>query len=146
MGIDLLVGKPPRVRSVAILRRTRKRYLRSATSLIQTAVPGGARQVDDGEVTRDNTKHPKFLAVSEYQPRNWPGGRSPAPRSVSRAVEQLLAVYQSAAAPGRAALERGGGNFDVTETLRELQNKMVEASTIWNLKRQRSAANLRIAK
>ncbi len=82
----------------------------------------------------------KFLAVSEYR-RNrqmaYNQEHNITPRSVSRAVEDSLAVYQSARAKAAMVLNEAGGNFDVTETLRELQEEMVEASN--NLEFEKAA-------
>ncbi len=127
-GLDL-----PEVSLVAILDADKEGYLRSATSLIQTA--GRAARHLHGEVilyAEVRTRSiEKFLAVTEYR-----RGRQLAynqehhitPRSVSRAVEDSLAVYQNTRQRAEMVLRETGGNFDVTETLRSLQEEMLEAS------------------
>jgi excinuclease ABC subunit B len=127
-GLDL-----PEVSLVAILDADKEGYLRSATSLIQTA--GRAARHINGEVIlyasvmTESIK--KFLAVSGYRRQRqlaYNKEHHITPRSVSRAVEDSLAVYQSAKSKAQLLLHEVDGNFDVTETLRELQGEMVEAS------------------
>jgi excinuclease ABC subunit B len=136
-GLDL-----PEVSLVAILDADKEGYLRSATSLIQTA--GRAARHINGEVilyaSVMTQSIQKFLAVSEYRRQRqlaWNREHNITPRSVSRAVEDSLAVYQSARSRAALLLNEIGGNFDVTETLRELQAQMVEASN--NLEFEKAA-------
>ncbi len=136
-GLDL-----PEVSLVAILDADKEGYLRSATSLIQTA--GRAARHINGEVilyaSVMTQSIQKFLAVSEYRRQRqlaWNREHNITPRSVSRAVEDSLAVYQSARSRAALLLNEVGGNFDVTETLRELQEQMVEASN--NLEFEKAA-------
>jgi excinuclease ABC subunit B len=136
-GLDL-----PEVSLVAILDADKEGYLRSATSLIQTA--GRAARHLHGEVilyAAVMTKSiQKFLEVSEYRRQRqlaYNKEHNITPRSVSRAVEDSLAVYQSARSKAAMLLNEVGGNFDVTETLRELQEQMVEASN--NLEFEKAA-------
>jgi excinuclease ABC subunit B len=82
----------------------------------------------------------KFLAVSGYRRQkqlDWNREHNITPRSVSRAVEDSLAVYQNTRSRASLLLNEVGGNFDVTETLRELQEQMVEASN--NLEFEKAA-------
>jgi excinuclease ABC subunit B len=127
-GLDL-----PEVSLVAILDADKEGYLRSATSLIQTA--GRAARHLNGEVILYaavmTQSIQKFLAVSDYRRKRQVAfnlEHNITPRSVSRAVEDSLAVYQSAKAKAAMVLNETGGDFDVTETLRELQEQMIEAS------------------
>ncbi|HEY3863749.1 MAG TPA: excinuclease ABC subunit UvrB [Verrucomicrobiae bacterium] len=127
-GLDL-----PEVSLVAILDADKEGYLRSATSLIQTA--GRAARHLNGEVilyadvrTRSIEK---FLAVSSYRRERqlaYNREHNITPRSVSRAVEDSLAVYQNTRKAADMVLREAGGNFDLTETLRSLQGDMLEAS------------------
>jgi excinuclease ABC subunit B len=50
------------------------------------------------------------------------------PRSVSRAVEDSLAVYQNTRKRADMLLREGGGDFDITQTISQLQAEMVEAA------------------
>jgi excinuclease ABC subunit B len=127
-GLDL-----PEVSLVAILDADKEGYLRSATSLIQTA--GRAARHINGEVilyaSVMTQSIQKFLAVSDYRRQRqlaYNQEHNITPRSVVRAVEDSLAVYQSARSKAAMVLNEVGGNFDVTETLRQLQEEMVEAS------------------
>ena len=94
-GLDL-----PEVSLVAILDADKEGFLRSETSLIQTA--GRAARHLNGEVIlyadvmTDSIK--KFLAVTEYRRQRqlaYNTEHNITPRSVSRAVEESLAVYES---------------------------------------------------
>jgi excinuclease ABC subunit B len=136
-GLDL-----PEVSLVAILDADKEGYLRSATSLIQTA--GRAARHINGEVilyadvrTRSIEK---FLAVSDYRRQRqlaYNKEHGITPRSVVRAVEDSLAVYQSTKQKAEMLLNETSGNFDVTETLRGLQEEMLEASN--NLQFEKAA-------
>src|ERR1700722_2356404 len=127
-GLDL-----PEVSLVAILDADKEGYLRSATSLIQTA--GRAARHLHGEVilyadvrTRSIEK---FLAVSQYRRQRqlaYNQEHNITPRSVVRAVEESLAVYQNTRGRADMVLRETAGDFDLTETLRNLQEEMLEAS------------------
>jgi excinuclease ABC subunit B len=136
-GLDL-----PEVSLVAILDADKEGYLRSATSLIQTA--GRAARHLNGEVILYadvmTQSIQKFLAVSEYRRQRqlaYNQEHNITPRSVSRAVEDSLAVYQNTRKRADMVLRETGGNFDVTETLRALQEEMLEASN--NLEFEKAA-------
>ncbi|MGO8698772.1 MAG: excinuclease ABC subunit UvrB [Limisphaerales bacterium] len=136
-GLDL-----PEVSLVAILDADKEGYLRSATSLIQTA--GRAARHINGEVILYASvmtgSIQKFLAVSEYRRQKqlaYNLEHHITPRSVSRAVEESLAVYQNTRQRASMLLREVEGNFDVTETLRGLQEEMVEASN--NLEFEKAA-------
>jgi excinuclease ABC subunit B len=138
-GLDL-----PEVSLVAILDADKEGYLRSATSLIQTA--GRAARHLHGEVILYadvmTQSIQKFLAVAEYRRQKQEAYNLEhhiTPRSVSRAVEDSLAVYKQARGKNLAAavLNDAGGNFDVTETLRELEEEMIAAAN--NLEFEKAA-------
>jgi excinuclease ABC subunit B len=135
-GLDL-----PEVSLVAILDADKEGYLRSATSLIQTA--GRAARHLNGEVIlyADQRTHSiqKFLAVSEYRREKqiaYNKEHNITPRSVSRAVEEGL-VARPTGNRAAAVINETGGNFDVTETLRELEQEMLEAAN--NLEFEKAA-------
>ena len=50
------------------------------------------------------------------------------PRSVTRAVEESLGNRQDATNKATMILREGGGDFDMTEMIRELENEMLEAA------------------
>jgi excinuclease ABC subunit B len=116
--------------------------LRSATSLIQTA--GRAARHINGEVvlyadvmTRSIQK---FLAVSDYRRQKqlvYNQEHNITPRSVSRPVEESLSSRFAGAATAAAVINDAGGNFDVTETIRELEESMIEAAN--NLEFEKAA-------
>jgi excinuclease ABC subunit B len=127
-GLDL-----PEVSLVAILDADKEGFLRSETSLIQTA--GRAARHLHGEVIlyadvmTDSIK--KFLAVTEYRRQRqvaYNTEHNITPRSVSRAVEDSLAVYQSKREKANAVLREGGADLDITQTIGELENEMLKAA------------------
>jgi excinuclease ABC subunit B len=126
-GLDL-----PEVALVAILDADKEGYLRSTTSLIQTA--GRAARHLNGEVilyadVRTQSIQ-KFLATSEYR-RNkqiaYNAEHHITPRSVSRPVEESLSNREGLQRAA-AVINEAGGNFDLTETLRELEAEMIQAA------------------
>ena len=136
-GLDL-----PEVSLVAILDADKEGYLRSATSLIQTA--GRAARHLNGEVilyADVKTKSiQKFLAVSEYRRQrqvayNLEHGITP--RSVVRAIEQSLSSDYATKQQAAAVLNEAAANFDVTETVRELEEEMLAAAN--NLEFEKAA-------
>jgi excinuclease ABC subunit B len=137
-GLDL-----PEVSLVAILDADKEGFLRSETSLIQTA--GRAARHLNGEVIlyadvmTDSIK--KFLAVTEYRRKRqlaYNAEHGITPRSVKRAVEESLssAAYQSDS-KAVAVLRDAGADFDVTETVRELEEEMLAAAN--NLEFEKAA-------
>ncbi len=135
-GLDL-----PEVSLVAILDADKEGYLRSATSLIQTA--GRAARHLNGKVilyadVRTQSIQ-KFLAVSEYRRQRQMAynlQHNITPRSVTRAVEGSLGSQPGHAAAA-AALHESVEQFDLTETLRELEQEMVQAAN--NLEFEKAA-------
>jgi len=127
-GLDL-----PEVSLVAILDADKEGFLRSETSLIQTA--GRAARHLNGEVMlyadvmTDSIR--KFLAVTEYR-RNrqldYNRAHHITPRSVSRAVEESLATYESRRAEAGAVLRDAKVDVDLTETIAELESEMLAAA------------------
>src|SRR5213079_2112479 len=81
----------------------------------------------------------KFLAVSEYRRKKqiaYNLEHNITPRSVVRAIEESLGLRRS---DGKAAsvINDAGGNFDVTETLRQLEEEMLTAAN--NLEFEKAA-------
>ena len=136
-GLDL-----PEVSLVAILDADKEGFLRSETSLIQTA--GRAARHLHGEVIlyadvqTDSMK--RFLAVSKYRREKqlaYNAAHGITPRSVTRAVEESLSSQKEERATAEAMLNEAAGDFDVTETIRELEAQMIEASN--NLEFEKAA-------
>ncbi len=136
-GLDL-----PEVSLVAILDADKEGYLRSTTSLIQTA--GRAARHLHGRVilyadVRTQSIE-KFLAISSYRRRRQIAHNAEhgiTPRSVTRAVEESLSTSQSQRASATALLRDAAKNFDVTETVHELEQEMLEAAN--NLEFEKAA-------
>jgi excinuclease ABC subunit B len=127
-GLDL-----PEVSLVAILDADKEGFLRSETSLIQTA--GRAARHLNGEVIlyadvmTNSIK--KFLAVTEYRRKRqieYNREHHITPRSVSRAVEESLATYESKRKEADAVLHDAGMDVDLTETIKELEDEMLAAA------------------
>jgi excinuclease ABC subunit B len=127
-GLDL-----PEVSLVAILDADKEGFLRSETSLIQTA--GRAARHLNGEVIlyadvmTDSIK--KFLAVTEYRRKRqvaYNKEHNITPRSVSRAVEESLAVQETQREAATGLMRETKTDLDVTETIRELEGEMLKAA------------------
>ena len=136
-GLDL-----PEVSLVAILDADKEGYLRSATSLIQTA--GRAARHLNGEVILyadvKTQSIQKFLAVSEYRRQKqvaYNTAHGITPRSVVRAVEDSLVLRQEQRETVASVLNEAAANFDVTETIRELEEEMLTAAN--NLEFEKAA-------
>ena len=136
-GLDL-----PEVSLVAILDADKEGYLRSATSLIQTA--GRAARHLHGEVilyadVRTQSIQ-KFLAVSDYRRQKQVAynlEHNITPRSVSRAVEESLSSYRATSEQAHAVLNEAGVDIDLNETIRELEEEMLAAAN--NLEFEKAA-------
>jgi len=135
-GLDL-----PEVSLVAILDADKEGYLRSATSLIQTA--GRAARHLHGEVILYadvmTQSIQKFLAVCNYRREKqlaYNLAHQITPRSVRRAVEESLSS-RPGSGKAVAMINDAGGNFDLTETLRELEEEMLAAAN--NLEFEKAA-------
>ena len=118
---------------VAILDADKEGFLRSETSLIQTA--GRAARHLNGEVIlyadvmTDSIK--KFLAVSENRRKRqlaYNAAHNITPRSVSRAVEESLAIYESNRSEAAGVLNDAKMDVDLTETVKELEGEMLKAA------------------
>jgi excinuclease ABC subunit B len=136
-GLDL-----PEVSLVAILDADKEGYLRSATSLTQTA--GRAARHLNGEVILyadiRTQSIQKFLAVSEYRRKKqlaYNEEHHITPRSVTRAVEDSLSSRSESGREADALLHESNANFDVTETIRELEEEMLTAAN--NLEFEKAA-------
>jgi excinuclease ABC subunit B len=136
-GLDI-----PEVSLVAILDADKEGYLRSATSLIQTA-GRAARHLHGSVILYADVRTQsirKFLAVSDYRRQRqlaYNREHHITPRSVTRAVEESLSARKETASAAGSMLREAGAGLDVTETLRELQAEMLEAAN--NLEFEKAA-------
>ena len=136
-GLDL-----PEVSLVAILDADKEGFLRSETSLIQTA--GRAARHLNGEVilyadTRTQSIQ-KFLAVSEYRRKKqlaYNEEHHITPRSVIRAVEESLSSHEQIAKQAHSFLAESGVDIDLNETVKELEEEMLGAAN--NLEFEKAA-------
>ncbi len=135
-GLDL-----PEVSLVAILDADKEGYLRSTTSLIQTA--GRAARHLNGEVILYadvmTQSIQKYLAVAEYRRHKqlaYNKEHNITPRSVIRAVEESLAG-RPGSQKAESVIKDSGGDFDLTETVRQLEQEMLEAAN--NLEFEKAA-------
>jgi excinuclease ABC subunit B len=136
-GLDL-----PEVSLVAILDADKEGYLRSTTSLIQTA--GRAARHLHGEVILyadvKTQSIQKFLAVSEYRREKqiaYNHQHGITPRSVTRALEESLAVRDQNTSRATAVLKEAAGDLDVSATIQELEAEMLTAAN--NLEFEKAA-------
>jgi len=127
-GLDL-----PEVSLVCILDADKEGYLRSQTSLIQTA--GRAARHVNGEVylfADTVTKSMEaLLAITEYRRARqiaYNEKHGITPRSVQRAVQESLHTILRGRQMEESVVREGGGDFSLSETLRELEQEMVTAA------------------
>jgi excinuclease ABC subunit B len=136
-GLDL-----PEVSLVAILDADKEGFLRSETSLIQTA--GRAARHLNGEVILyadvKTQSIQKFLAVSEYRRKKqlaYNQEHNITPRSVSRAVEESLSSHQRTSHRAQSFLAETGVDVDLSQTIKELEEEMLAAAN--NLEFEKAA-------
>ncbi|HAH99572.1 MAG TPA: excinuclease ABC subunit B, partial [Verrucomicrobiales bacterium] len=127
-GLDL-----PEVSLVAILDADKEGFLRSTTSLVQTA--GRAARHLKGRVilyADEKTKSIKnFLRISEYRRKRqlvYNEKHGIKPRSVSRPIEKRLGDRLNDREANSATLRKSSENLDVVDTIRDLENEMIEAA------------------
>jgi excinuclease ABC subunit B len=127
-GLDL-----PEVSLVAILDADKEGFLRSETSLIQTA--GRAARHLNGEVILYadvmTQSIQKFLAVTKHRRERqiaYNVAHNITPRSVVRAVEESLATYESDRKEADLVLREGSTDIDITSTIQELETEMLKAA------------------
>jgi excinuclease ABC subunit B len=136
-GLDL-----PEVSLVCILDADKEGYLRSQTSLIQTA--GRAARHVNGEVylfADTVTKSmAKLMAVTDYRRARqmaYNEEHGITPTSVKRAVQESLHTILKGRELEESVVRETGASFDVGELLRELETEMVQDAG--NLEYERAA-------
>ncbi len=127
-GLDL-----PEVALVCILDADKEGYLRSETSLIQTA--GRAARHVEGRVVLFCDRVTKgiegLVKITEHRRQkqiSYNDKHGITPQSVQRAVQESLHVTLGGQEVNREVLQEGGEDLDVVEVLRELQVEMNEAA------------------
>jgi excinuclease ABC subunit B len=136
-GLDL-----PEVSLVVILDADKEGYLRSQTSLIQTA--GRAARHVNGQVYLFADKVTKsmqaLLDITEYRrarQMEYNEKHGITPTSVMRAVQESLHTILKGREIESSVVNEAGGNFSLSETLRELEEEMLHASA--NLEYEKAA-------
>ncbi|HEU0275647.1 MAG TPA: excinuclease ABC subunit UvrB [Candidatus Udaeobacter sp.] len=136
-GLDL-----PEVSLVCILDADKEGFLRSETSLIQTA--GRAARHVNGEVVlfADHVTQSMqaLISISEYRRAkqvDYNEKHGITPQTVRRAVQESLHTILRGRQIAASVIQEAGGDFNVTELLRELEEEMQEASA--NLEFERAA-------
>ena len=136
-GLDL-----PEVSLVAILDADKEGFLRSETSLVQTA--GRAARHLNGEVIlyadimTDSIQ--RFLALTERRRAKqveYNLEHNITPRSVSRAVEESLSSHEETTRAAQSFLAESGVDLDISATIKELEEEMVGAAN--NLEFEKAA-------
>jgi excinuclease ABC subunit B len=136
-GLDL-----PEVSLVCILDADKEGFLRSQTSLIQTA--GRAARHVNGEVVLFadivTQSMEALMSISEYRrtkQMEYNEKHGITPQTVRRAVQESLHTILRGREIESSVIREAGGDFNVTELLRELEQEMQEASA--NLEFERAA-------
>jgi len=136
-GLDL-----PEVSLVCILDADKEGFLRSQTSLIQTA--GRAARHVNGEVVLFADQVTKsmeaLMSITEYRrakQMEYNEKHGITPQTVRRAVQESLHTILRGREIAASVIQEAGGNFDLTELLRELEDDMQRASA--NLEFERAA-------
>src|SRR5438105_1150309 len=136
-GLDL-----PEVSLVCILDADKEGFLRSQTSLIQTA--GRAARHINGEVVlfADTVTQSMeaLMSISEYRRAKqieYNEKHGITPQTVRRAVQESLHTILRGREIAASVIREAGGDFNVTELLRELEEEMQDASA--NLEFERAA-------
>ncbi len=127
-GLDL-----PEVSLVAILDADKEGFLRSATSLIQTA-GRAARHINAevilyADVMTDSIK--KFIATTEYRRTKqlaYNQEHHITPKTVKRELQLSLAELTQAREVEASVVREGKGGYRTVEILRELEAEMIEAA------------------
>ena len=136
-GLDL-----PEVSLVCILDADKEGFLRSRTSLIQTA--GRAARHVNGEVVlfadQVTQSMEALISISEYRrvkQMEYNEAHGITPQTVRRAVQESLHTILRGREIESSVIREAGGDFNVTELLRELEDEMQRASA--NLEFERAA-------
>jgi len=136
-GLDL-----PEVSLVCILDADKEGFLRSQTSLIQTA--GRAARHINGEVVlfADTVTQSMeaLMSISDYRrtkQMEYNEKHGITPQTVRRAVQESLHTILRGREIAASVIQEAGGDFNVTELLRELEDEMQHASA--NLEFERAA-------
>jgi excinuclease ABC subunit B len=136
-GLDL-----PEVSLVCILDADKEGFLRSQTSLIQTA--GRAARHVNGEVVlfadQITQSMEALMSISEYRRTKqieYNEKHGITPQTVRRAVQESLHTILRGREVESSVIRDAGGDFNLTELLRELEDEMQHASA--NLEFERAA-------
>src|SRR5437868_1949990 len=136
-GLDL-----PEVSLVCILDADKEGFLRSQTSLIQTA--GRAARHINGEVVlfADTVTQSMqaLMSISDYRrtkQMEYNEKHGITPQTVRRAVQESLHTILRGREIAASVIQESGGDFNLTELLRELEEEMQTASA--NLEFERAA-------
>ena len=136
-GLDL-----PEVSLVCILDADKEGFLRSQTSLIQTA--GRAARHVNGEVVlfadQVTQSMEALISISEYRrakQMEYNEKHGITPQTVRRAVQESLHTILRGREIAASVIQEAGGDFNITELLRELEDEMQRASA--NLEFERAA-------
>ncbi len=136
-GLDL-----PEVSLVCILDADKEGFLRSQTSLIQTA--GRAARHINGEVVlfADTVTQSMeaLMSISDYRrtkQMEYNEKHGITPQTVQRAVQESLHTILRGREIAASVIQEAGGDFNLTELLRELEDEMQHASA--NLEFERAA-------
>ncbi len=127
-GLDL-----PEVSLVAILDADKEGFLRSETSLIQTA--GRAARHESGRVilyadkiTDSMQRMLDTTAQRREKQEEFNRRHQITPRSIKRAIQGSLRLYDKTEESAVQAIQEEGGDYDVHEVISQLESEMAQAA------------------
>ena len=127
-GLDL-----PEVALVAILDADKQGFLRSKRSLIQTA-GRAARHINGRVILYADEITPAIrymLDITEERrakQKEFNRKHNITPKGISRGLQQTLKTYEKAEQVVESVIEETGGQYEVAETIKQLENEMKEAA------------------
>jgi excinuclease ABC subunit B len=127
-GLDL-----PEVSLVAVLDADKEGFLRSETSLIQTAGRAARNQAGKvilyaDQITASMRRMMDITRDRREKQEAYNREHNITPQTVRRAVQASLRMYEEAEKTVAAVIREEGGDYDVTETIRQLESEMQEAA------------------
>ncbi len=134
-GLDL-----PEVALVAILDADKEGFLRSETSLVQTAGRAArnihGRVILYADVLTNSIQRMRLLTQQRRERQlRYNQENKITPRTTERAVQASLRLYEEAEQTAEMVLRDAGEDYDVAEVVRQLEGEMEEAAAVLEFER-----------